>query len=57
MSKGSSFPGRIIVKLGIFPTMLDPEMEAFVSQRVPWIKPLEGCVQYKNMRGGELMDQ
>jgi hypothetical protein len=44
-------PGRVVVKLGVFEKVPQPEWEAFAVRRQSWEKPLEGCVQYKTLGG------
>ncbi|PSS12167.1 hypothetical protein M430DRAFT_125540 [Amorphotheca resinae ATCC 22711] len=49
----SLYPGKVILKLGIFPKIPVPEWESFASQRQSWEKPIDGCVQYKTKSLGE----
>jgi hypothetical protein len=49
----SLYPGKVILKLGIFPKIPVPEWESFASQRQTWEKPIDGCVQYKMESLGE----
>ncbi|KAI0111252.1 Mss4-like protein [Nemania sp. FL0031] len=50
-------PGKVIVKMGIFPRIPEPEMESFVMHRHPWEANLEGTVKYKFARGGEKLEE
>jgi hypothetical protein len=50
------YPGKTVLKLGIFPKIPTPEWESFASQRQEWERPLEGAIQYKTKSGGEKMD-
>jgi hypothetical protein len=43
--------GKIVVKLGVFPDVPQPEWEQFAIRRQPWEVPLDGCVQYKLLAG------
>lgn len=43
--------GKIVVKLGIFERVPEPEWEQFAVRRQDWEKPLEGCRQYKLLAG------
>lgn len=42
---------KIVVKLGVFPRVPQPEWEQFAERRQEWEKPLEDCVQYKLVAG------
>ena len=43
--------GKIVVKLGVFPRVPQPEWEQFAERRQEWEEPLEGCIQYKLLAG------
>ena len=43
--------GKIVIKLGVFPDVPQPEWEQFAERRQSWEKPVEGCVQYKLLAG------
>jgi hypothetical protein len=43
--------GKVILKLGVFEMVPEPEWEAFTVRRQSWEKPLEGCMQYKLLGG------
>ncbi len=43
--------GKVILKLGIFGMIPEPEWEAFAVRRQNWEKPVEGWVQYKLLGG------
>lgn len=42
---------KIVLKLGIFAEVPEPEYETFAVRRQPWEVPFEGCVQYKLLGG------
>lgn len=42
---------KIVVKLGMFPMIPEPEWEAFAVRRQVWEAPLQNCVQYKLLGG------
>ncbi|MCJ1328367.1 hypothetical protein MMC10_005044 [Thelotrema lepadinum] len=46
-----SMKGKVVLKLGIFEKVPEPEWEAFAVRRQVWEKPLDGCVQYKLLGG------
>ncbi|KAM0308157.1 hypothetical protein ACHAO8_010258 [Botrytis cinerea] len=48
-----AYPGKTILKMGIFEKVMTPEWESFVKDRHPWISGLEGAVQFKAESGGE----
>jgi len=39
--------GKVVVKLGVFEKVPEPEWEQFAVRRQTWEKPVEGCIQYK----------
>ncbi|KAF2101386.1 hypothetical protein NA57DRAFT_35078 [Rhizodiscina lignyota] len=43
--------GKVVLKLGVFERVPEPEWEAFAVRRQIWEKPLEGCIQYKLLGG------
>jgi hypothetical protein len=43
--------GKVILKLGIFEALPEPEWEAFAVRRQNWERPLEGCTQYRLLSG------
>jgi hypothetical protein len=43
--------GKVVLKLGVFEIVPEPEWEAFAMRRQTWEKPLEGCTQYKLLGG------
>jgi len=43
--------GKIVVKLGMFERVPEPEWEQFAVRRQDWEKPFEGCRQYKLLAG------
>jgi len=55
MSVTPMYKGKIVLKLGIYPKLPQPEWESFAERRQAWEKPLEGAVQYKTKSFGEKM--
>jgi hypothetical protein len=47
----------VILKMGIFPRIPEPEMEGFALHRHPWEPDFEGTVKYKLARGGEVLGE
>jgi hypothetical protein len=43
--------GKVVLKLGVFEKIPQPEWEAFAVRRQIWEKPFEGCIQYKLLGG------
>jgi len=43
--------GKVILKLGVFEKVPEPEWEAFAVRRQVWEKPIEGCIEYKLLGG------
>lgn len=43
--------GKVVVKLGVFEKVPEPEWEQFAARRQTWEKPVEGCIQYKLLAG------
>ena len=39
--------GKMVLKLGEFSEIPQPEREAFAVRRQGWEEPVEGCIQYK----------
>ncbi|KAI0551724.1 Mss4-like protein [Xylaria curta] len=56
-SVASQSPDKVILKMGIFPRIPEPEMESFVMHRHPWEADFEGTVKYKLARGGEKLEE
>lgn len=46
-SAPKAFPGKVVIKMGIFPRIPKPEMETFASHRHEWQGKHEGLDQYK----------
>jgi hypothetical protein len=45
---------RVAMRAGIFEGLKDmqfgkPQLEIYVAQRLEWIKPVEGCMQFDGM--------
>lgn len=49
----ASQAGKVILKLGIFEKIPDPEFETFVDKSVPWVERHEGTTRFKIAMGGE----
>ena len=43
--------GKVVIKLGMFEKVPEPEWEQFATRRQSWETPVEGCVQYKLLGG------
>ena len=43
--------GKVVVKLGVFEKVPEPEWEQFAVRRQTWEVPVEGCTQYKLSAG------
>lgn len=56
MSITPMYKGKVVLKLGIFPQIPQPEWESFSVNRQKWESPLEGAIQYKKVTGGEKME-
>lgn len=56
MSKAEMLPGIIIVKMGMFPRIPEPEAESFALHRQSWQGKHEGMPQFKIVRGGEKLE-
>ena len=48
-----NYPGKVIVKMGMFPRIPQPEMETFADHRHDWQGTHEGVTQFKIKMGGE----
>jgi hypothetical protein len=42
---------KMVIKLGVFAKIPEPEWEAFAIRRQSWEEPLEDCIQYKLVGG------
>ncbi|KAI7778504.1 hypothetical protein LA080_002108 [Diaporthe eres] len=49
------YKDMIILKLGIYSDVPEPEWESFVKDKQSWEKPVEGTIQYKGKSKGEKM--
>ena len=47
MSVTPTQPGKVIVKMGIFPRIPHPAMENFVAHKHDWEGKFDGVVKYK----------
>lgn len=56
MSTTPIFPGKVVLKLGIFPEIPQPEKEIFVASRQKWGQPYQGLAQYKTTSSGEKLE-
>lgn len=52
MSIAEVYPTMIIVKMGIFPRIPDPECESFALHRHPWQGKHDDLPQFETLRGG-----
>ena len=43
--------GKVVLKLGMFEFVPEPEWEQFAVRRQKWEKPLEGAIQFKLLAG------
>ncbi|KAI0801606.1 Mss4-like protein [Xylaria sp. FL0064] len=50
------YPGKVILKMGIFPRIPEPEAEGFALHKHPWEADLKDTVKYKLVRGGEKLE-
>ncbi|KAH4060745.1 hypothetical protein HBI82_026220 [Parastagonospora nodorum] len=57
MSIAEIFPTMVIVKMGMFPRIPQPECESFAAHRHEWQGKHEGLVQYEIARGGKKLGQ
>lgn len=49
----ASEAGKVILKLGIFKEMPEPEFETFCDTKIPWLENHAGTTRYKIAMGGE----
>lgn len=42
---------KVVIKLGVFEHIPQPEWEAFAVRRQTWEEPFQGTVQYKTLGG------
>lgn len=56
-----SFPevlsGMVIVKMGMFPRIPQPECESFALHRHPWQGKHDGLTQYELVKGGKKLGE
>jgi hypothetical protein len=57
MSIAEIFPKMVIVKMGMFPRIPQPECESFALHRHDWQGKHEGLVQYEIARGGKKLGE
>ncbi|KAI1353964.1 Mss4-like protein [Xylaria sp. FL0043] len=50
------YPGKVILKMGIFPRIPEPEEEGFALHKHPWEADLKDTVKYKLVRGREKLE-
>ncbi|KAI1177787.1 Mss4-like protein [Nemania sp. FL0916] len=50
-------PNTVILKMGLFPRIPEPEMESFALHTHPWEADLENTVKYKLGRGGDKLGE
>ncbi|KAF2111008.1 Mss4-like protein [Lophiotrema nucula] len=53
MSVPEIYPGKVVLKMGIFPRIPAPEMETFSDHRHAWQGEHDGLIQYATVRGGK----
>ncbi|KAF2654989.1 hypothetical protein K491DRAFT_693281 [Lophiostoma macrostomum CBS 122681] len=53
LSRPEMLPGKIILKMGIFPRIPAPEMECFAAHKHVWEPEVQDIVGFKTVRGGE----
>ncbi|GAB7364372.1 hypothetical protein MBLNU230_g4915t1 [Neophaeotheca triangularis] len=46
-SETPSYPGKVVVKMGMMPRIPQPEAESFALHRHPWQGKMDGVKQYK----------
>ncbi|KAG9200043.1 hypothetical protein G6514_007639 [Epicoccum nigrum] len=57
MSIAEIFPTMVIVKMGMFPRIPQPECESFALHRHPWQGKHPDLVQYEIVRGGKKLGE
>ena len=55
-SVSPNFPGKVVLKMGIFPRIPTPEAESFALHRHEWQGKHPGVTQYKIKIFGEKME-
>lgn len=56
MSIAEILPAMVILKMGIFPRIPDPECESFALHRHAWQGKNGGIPQYEITRGGKKLE-
>lgn len=56
-SIAEAYPGRIVLKMGIFPRIPAPEMESFAEHRHDWQGKHDGMRQHKYLPTGPLLGE
>jgi len=56
-SESGALPGKVILKMGIFPRIPEPETENFALHRHPWQPNLEGTVKHTLTRNSRILDE
>lgn len=51
------YPGKVVVKMGMFPRIPEPEFETFGIHRHTWQGAHEGVTQFKVKMGGEKLHE
>lgn len=57
MSIAEALPALVIVKMGMFPRIPQPECESFALHRHPWQGKHEGLTQFEIVRGGKKLGE
>ena len=55
-SETPAYPGKVVLKMGIFPQIPQPEAESFAVHRQKWGQPYQGVQQYKTKPFGEKLE-
>ncbi|GAB7347434.1 hypothetical protein MBLNU459_g4353t1 [Dothideomycetes sp. NU459] len=51
------YAGKVVIKMGMFPRIPDPEFETFGDHRHPWQGKHDDVVQFKVRMGGEKLNE
>ena len=52
-SRTAAYPGMVVLKMGLYPEISQPEAESFAAYRQKWGQPYQWTDQYKIKRLGE----
>lgn len=56
MSVTPLYEGKVVVKMGMFPRIPEPEAETFSAHRHPWQAKHDGVEQYKVKMFGDKLE-